>query len=89
MVVLKAPANRARGQRTLKATEEQAQILRKVGWTDVIEETQLTPDVMVSESVFPNETDRPKRKYTRRDKSNGDDTRPKRRYRRRDMQPEE
>lgn len=83
-VILKSPETRALGPRTLKVSEDQANILRKVGWTDIIEETQLEP--VISESVFQ----KPKRKYTRRKKSDDDgEIRPKRRYRRRDMQAEE
>jgi hypothetical protein len=38
LLTMKAPANRDRGERTVRCNEAQASILRKVGWTDV--ETQ-------------------------------------------------
>jgi hypothetical protein len=38
LLTMKAPANRDKGQRTVRCNEAQANILRKVGWTEVEDE---------------------------------------------------
>ena len=95
MIVMRSPGDRALGKRTLKVNEDQANILRKIGWSDVKEEAELKPEVAVNQSQFPNEQPRQKRKYTRRTVIEVDDDtweariKPKRAYRRRDMQAED
>lgn len=41
LLTMKAPANRDKGQRIVRCNEAQAEILRKVGWTEVPEDNPL------------------------------------------------
>lgn len=53
MIVMKAPAYRPGGARTVRVNEDQARILRTVGWTDVIvERVEVEPSAQtVAETV--------------------------------------
>lgn len=87
---MKAPPHRTSGKQRLVVNEEQARILRAMGWTeeDPPEAQEISPEPLKNEQNFfrsPPKEKREKRKYTRRDMSD----RPKRRYRRRDMIPED
>ena len=87
MPLMIAPAHRRMGARQLYVNQEQARILRAVGWTEATETREIRAEMVVSDGGVIAANAKPKRKYTRRNKDDGD--KPKRQYRRRDMQAEE
>jgi len=84
-----APPNRVRGAKRIYCNDVEARILKAVGWTEATEDREIRAEILQSSgSVIPPEA-KPKRKYTRRVKTDEADELPRRRYRRRDMQADE
>lgn len=85
MIAMKPPAHKTQGAQRLEVNEQQARILRAVGWTEIQENQEIGPPTVVNEQNFFRGP-KPKRKYTRKAP---DEKSEKRRYRRRDMQAED